>query len=275
MYKLGILGCGKMAQAMLDRWLTQAALPRAQVIACTSRADTAAHVAQQFQIAAICDAQALVRQAEIVLLGIKPQQMLDVLPRIAFDFRPQQLVVSLLAAKTIEQIQEFLPPHQPVTRCMPNTPVRVGLGVMGVVHNLNVSHAQRHEIQMLLQVLGLVVPLDERQMDAFTAIAGSGPAYQLLFIEALAQAAENLGFDHKTALMLAVHTAHGTTALAAADDREPAVLRAEVTSKGGMTAAAIAAFERTDWRHTVTLAARAAVARAQEMAQPAAPGATL
>ncbi len=275
MYKIGILGCGKMAQAMLDCWLTRAALPRDQVIACTSRADSAAQVAQRFQIAAICDPASLVQQCEIVLLGIKPQQMLDVLPRVAFHLRPQQWIVSLLAAKTIEQIQEFLPPHQPVTRCMPNTPVRIGLGVLGVVHSLQVTPAQRHELQMLLQVLGLYVPLDETQMDAFTAIAGSGPAYQLLFIEALTQAAENLGFDHQTALTLAVHTAHGTTALAAGDDREPAVLRAEVTSKGGMTAAAIAAFERADWRHTVTTAARAAVARAEEIAQPSAPQATL
>ncbi len=264
--KLAVLGCGKMTGAMLRRWLDTASLPADSVRAVTRSRSSADRVAAEFGVQASTDACEAIRWADLVLLGIKPQQVGDVLPGWADHVPPGQVWLSVLAGTTTARLQALLGPHAAVVRLMPNTPVRLGLGATAVVWPTALAAASRAQIQELLRVLGEVIALREDRIDAFTAIAGSGPAYVFLFIEALSAAAEALGFSASEAQQMAVGVVRGASQMATEDPRSAAALRAEVTSPGGMTQAAIAEFEARGWPAVVADATQAAVARARELA---------
>lgn len=264
--KLAILGCGKMTGAMLQRWLHTAAIGANDVIAVTRTEASAHRVAEKFGVPASTDAVGAIAQADIVLLGIKPQQVATVLPSWRDHVRPNQLWLSVLAGTTVQRLEVLLGPEAIAVRLMPNTPVRLGLGATAVVWPKSITTTQQTQVHTLLGELGEVVVLPEDRIDAFTAIAGSGPAYVFLFIESLAQAAVQLGFDPQEAERMALGVVRGASQMAAADTRDAATLRAEVTSPGGMTQAAIAVFEQQGWPAIATDATRAAVARAAELA---------
>ncbi len=262
--KLGILGCGKMASAMLARWLETAALLPGEVVACTGTESSAAHVARTFGIACGTDAQAVIDDADIVLLAVKPQMRVGVLAQL--HPHPDQCWLSVLAGVPTQALEAMLPGAH-VLRLMPNTPVRLGRGLVALTPGESATPADMAAVRTLLAPLGTVVDIAESQVDAFTAVAGSGPAYVFLFIEALTHAGMAAGLDPPTAALLAQETLLGSAFLAQQSGRPPSELRAEVTSKGGMTQAALTVFAERAWAETVTDAVQAAVARAAELAR--------
>lgn len=262
--RLGIIGCGKMAGAMLARWLETATLEPHEVIACTGSASESEAVARSFGIACGTDAQAVVDGADTVLLAIKPQQRLAVLSQITP--RPGQRWMSILAGVPTATLENDLPGTR-ILRLMPNTPVRLGRGLLALTPG---TSAQPHDIsatRALLQPLGTVVDIAEPLVDAFTAVAGSGPAYVFLFLEALATAGEAVGLDARTSALLAQETVLGAAVLAQEANRPPAELRADVTSKGGMTQAALNVLADRGWERAMQDAVQAAVDRAHELAK--------
>jgi len=266
--RIGIVGCGKMARAMAARWLAQGICRHDDLRACTATSAGAATVRDQLGIACGTDAADATAGADVVLLALKPQQLPAALPMLAALARPHQTWLSLLAGTPAHVLEHVLPEGVSVVRCMPNTPARVGHGVLALCPGVKAQASAVEVARRLLLPLGRVIDVAEPQMDAFTAIAGCGPAYVLLFLEALATSAVTVGFAAADAQAVALQIVLGTAELVRHDGREPALLRAEVTSKGGVTQAAIAVLQAHGWSDALVHAVQAGVARSVEMSQP-------
>lgn len=266
MVRVGLIGCGRMSGALLGRWLASGTLRADDVQACTSRLESAAEVTATFDIACGTDPAPVVAWADVVVLGIKPQQLRAVQP--SLTVRPGQLWLSLLAGVTTAQLETMLPGAR-VVRCMPNTPVRLGLGLTGLCAGRTADAAAVDLARQWFEATGEVRVLAETEMNAFTAIAGCGPAYAFLFLEALARAAEGVGFEASEAAAMAAQVTAGALALARVDGRSAAVLRAEVTSKGGMTEAALTELAAHDWLAALVEAVQVARERGAALAEAA------
>lgn len=214
-------------------------------------------------VVALTDA---VSGADVVFLAVKPHQILDVIDQMASVFASNTVVVSIAAGIPLGAMQARLGPDAPVIRAMPNTPVRVGRGVIGLVAGTACTPEQISLVRGLLDSNAITVEVVEEQLDALTATSGSGPAYVFYLAEAMRSGAEELGLSSDVASLLVAETIAGAAELL---DREPLgakELRESVTSKGGTTAAAIAVFDEAGMRRTVADAMRANVHRSQEMA---------
>lgn len=263
MKTLGFIGGGNMAAAMIGGLLRKGYGTDAIRVAETSdeRREWLAH---EFGLTVNAAAEAVL-DADIVVLAVKPQQLpelLRALPRIASE----RLVLSIAAGVRAADISRWLGGHPAVVRAMPNTPALVGAGIAGLYALPSVSSAQREMAAGILTAVGEVVWVDEEiQIDAVTAISGSGPAYVFYFIEALEQAAAELGLPADAARRLTLQTFLGAATLAIKDGGAPEDLRARVTSKGGTTERGVLALEEGGVKYAIGMAARAAALRAAEM----------
>lgn len=224
---------------------------------------------QAFGIRMHADNHGAIEQATAVVLAVKPQALQAVIEPLAADLRARQpLILSIAAGIPIAALQRWLAAPLAVVRAMPNTPALIQTGMTGLIASPEVEPAQRQLADSILKSVGATVWLnDEALLDVVTAISGSGPAYFFLFIEALAEAGEQLGLDADTARQLALQTGYGATRMAVEADETPATLRERVTSPGGTTAAALAEFAAGDLRKLIMKAATAAKQRAAEMAE--------
>lgn len=207
--------------------------------------------------------------AAIVLIGVKPVMVPDLLREIAPALRPGAIVVSLAAGVTIATFEDILGPGTPVLRSMPNTPALVGQAVTGLAAGSTARDEDVAVVRRLFETVGTVVEVPEDRIDALSTISGSGPAYVFLLIEELTKAAEDKGFDRAEARVMAEQTFIGATALLAASDVDPAELRRRVTSPKGTTERAIAVLQDAHLGEVFTRATDAALARARELAQGA------
>lgn len=261
--KLGFIGGGNMAAAMIGGLLQKGFAPDAITVAETL-AERRAWLSGQFAVA-VEETAARVLAADVLVLAVKPQQLAALLKGLS-PLKPQQLVLSIAAGVRAQDIARWLGGHPAVARAMPNTPALVGAGIAGVYALPGVSADQKTQATRILEAVGQAVWVDEEaQIDSVTAISGSGPAYVFYFIEALEQAAVELGLPAATARQLTLQTFYGAAALALRDEAPPAELRARVTSRGGTTERGILALEDNAVKRAIGLAARAAAARAREM----------
>lgn len=260
---LVLLGCGKMGSAMLQGWLA-GGLPSASVWVLEPHPsdwliDTGVHLNQTLPAA-----------PAIVLIAVKPQMMAAALPGLAALGDGQTLFLSIAAGTTIAHYQRVLGARTPIIRAMPNTPAAVGRGISAIVGNAFASAADMFLAEALLSAVGQVVRLDgEHQMDAVTAVSGSGPAYVFHLIEALAAAGEAEGLPATLAMQLARATVTGSGELANLAPESAAQLRINVTSPAGTTAAALAVLMDPDTGLSPLLrrAVKAAADRGRELGQ--------
>lgn len=202
--------------------------------------------------------------ADIVLLGVKPYAILDLAQQIAPALGPRTVVVSVAAGITLDALAAALPQGQPVVRCMPNTPSRVGKGVLAISVGSTVDAGQREAAIRVLSAAGRVIEVQEELMGAVTAVSGSGPAYAFLLAETMAAAGVKLGLDEKTATELAAATVAGAGYLLEAEPN-PEALRQAVTSPHGTTDRAIRAFTEGGLFKLTETAMRACAQRNDEM----------
>ncbi|MCB5363068.1 pyrroline-5-carboxylate reductase [Pusillimonas sp. CC-YST705] len=205
------------------------------------------------------------------VLAVKPQHMKEVAQQCRPYLRPDTLVISIAAGITSHTLGQWLgtaeQPWQRLVRCMPNTPALIGAGATGLLAGPAVDEQGKAVTEMLFKAVGQFVWFEnDDQLDAVTALSGSGPAYVFLFIEALIQGGTQLGLSPQQARTLALATLSGATELAALSPDTPATLRERVTSKGGTTAAALQVFEQQGWVDTVRTAMQAAYVRAGQLA---------
>lgn len=266
------LGAGSMGGAIL-RGLVASGIPVDGGIRVTNRtAEKAAALTDLDGVESIAleersdgNAEA-VAAARIVIVGVKPQMIGDLLPEIAPHLREDAIVVSIAAGVPIASFESALP-GAAVVRAMPNTPSTVGRGVTGIAGGSGASAEELAFVRRLFETVGDVIEVaGDDGIDAISTISGSGPAYVFLLIEAFAQAARHQGFSDAEAELLAARTFSGATALLDASDEGPAELRRRVTSPKGTTEKAIDVLQKADLAGTLAAATDAAYARAKELA---------
>lgn len=224
---------------------------------------------REFELKATTDNVEAVRGADLVVLAVKPQDMARAAASLVAELAARRrVVVSVAAGIRLESLAGWLGGTLPLVRAMPNRPALIGAGVTAAFASPEVAASDRTAVEVVLSAVGPLVWLDEEeQMDAVTAVSGSGPAYFFLLVEALEDAGTALGLPRATARLLAVHTALGAGRMAAENADPPAVLREQVTSRGGTTAAALAVLEAADFRGLVQRAVAAAAHRSAQLAR--------
>jgi pyrroline-5-carboxylate reductase len=257
------IGGGNMATALIGGLLQQGFRP-GDMRAVDVSEEARRRLQQQFGVSAMATFEGEIAE-DVVLLAVKPQQM----SAVANDLRARlrgQLVISIVAGIRTADLARWLGGHARIVRVMPNTPALIRSGVSGLFAATPVNKADRDSAQSILGSVGGVVWVrNESDIDAVTAISGSGPAYVFYFIEALEQAAVELGLNDGQAHELAVQTFVGAAKLAAGSGDPVAVLRARVTSKAGTTEAALKTMEANDIKHKIVEAVHAAARRSREL----------
>ncbi|ANQ86626.1 pyrroline-5-carboxylate reductase [Azoarcus olearius] len=266
--KITFLGGGNMAAALIGG-LVERGFAAADLCAIDLDGATRERLAARFGVRTADAADDAALACDVLVLAVKPQQMKAALAPIAGRLSAQ-LVVSIAAGLRVADLGRWLgeagKPYARIVRCMPNTPALIGAGVTGLYAGTAVDAAGREAAERVLAAVGSTVWVqDEAQIDAVTAVSGSGPAYVFHFIEALEAAGRALGFDEAIARKLALDTTLGAARLAAGSDEAPAVLRERVTSKGGTTAAALASLATAGWHDALGVAVAAAAARGREL----------
>lgn len=254
--KVGILGCGTLGRALA---LGLRSDPAVTEILATTRSgrDPLADLPHAI---ALRDNRELVQRSDVVVLCVKPFQMEAVVREIAADLRDDHLLISIAAAISTEQLRAWSQGRCPVIRAMPNTPCRVDEG-MTVIASDEVAAGNLAVAQALFNALGRTALLEERLLDAATAISGCGPAYGYLIIEAMSDAGVRLGLPRKTALLLAAQTLLGSAKMVLENETHPAALKDDVTTPAGCTIDALLVLEDGKLRSTIMRAAIAAAER--------------
>lgn len=257
------IGGGNMATALIGGLLGQG-FAASQISVVEINAENRAHLQDEFAVRAVDSLADGVAGSQVILFAVKPQQLREVAQQLA-PLLGRQLLISIAAGIRAVDLARWSG-SQSVVRCMPNTPALIQSGMTGLYALPAVSGAQREQAQAILAAVGETLWLqDEAMLDAVTAISGSGPAYVFYMIEALQQAAVELGFTDEEARRLSVATFLGGSKLAAASDEEVAVLRARVTSKNGTTERALLSLAEHQVTEHIVQAAFAAAARSREM----------
>jgi pyrroline-5-carboxylate reductase len=267
---IAILGAGSMGGAILHGLVASGIAPR---VTATNR--TAAKARDLDGLAGVTSVALEERpegnreaaaSADIVLVGVKPAMVADLLREIAPHLRPGAVVVSLAAGVTLATFEAELGADVAALRSMPNTPAVVGKAVTGLAAGAAATPGDVAIVRRLFETVGAVVEVPEEQIDALSTVSGSGPAYVFLLIEALTAAAVDKGFAEADARLLAEQTFIGAAALLDASGEEPAELRRRVTSPNGTTERAVAVLQEADLPAVFVRATDAALARAKELA---------
>ncbi len=264
--KISFLGGGNMATALIGG-LAERGFASADIQAVDLQADNRTRLAERFGLRTTQAVDDEVLACDVVVLAVKPQQMKAAVAPLAGRLT-RQVVVSIAAGLRLADVGRWLGGYHRLVRAMPNTPALIGAGVTGLYADPSVNAAGRESAERILGAVGSTVWIaDEAQMDAVTAVSGSGPAYVFHFIEALEAAGASLGFDAATARRLAIDTVLGAAKLAAGSDEAPAVLRERVTSKGGTTEAALASMASSGVFDAIVRAVHAANVRGRELGE--------
>ncbi|HRH81086.1 MAG TPA: pyrroline-5-carboxylate reductase [Thiobacillaceae bacterium] len=263
--KLGFIGGGNMAAALIGG-LLQKGFQAADIMVAETSPERREWLAANYPVTVQAEPHELMEEADLVVLAVKPQQLRQILLELSEPY-PGQLFLSIAAGVRAADISRWLGGHPAVVRAMPNTPALIGVGMTGLYALSGVSQAQRQQAGQIMQAVGVSVWVeDEALIDAVTAISGSGPAYVFYLIEALEEAAVDLGLAPELARLLSLQTFLGASALAVRDGEPPATLRARVTSKGGTTEQGIRVLEESGVKTAMLNAARAAAERSRELA---------
>ena len=256
-----LLGCGKMGSALLAGWLKAGLPPSSVWVIEPNPTDWLIGLGTRLN-------EGLPSSAAVALLAVKPQMMGSALPALQALGNGTTLFVSIAAGTRIASFEAALGEATPIVRTMPNTPALIGQGVTGLFADASVDETARRDAEQILSAAGTTLWLDkESQVDAVTAISGSGPAYVFYFIEALEAAAIEQGFTADAARRLAMQTFAGSVALAERSQESVSTLRQQVTSKGGTTEAALRVFAEREIAASIGLGVNAAADRGRELGE--------
>ena len=262
------IGGGNMANALISGLLTDGA-PADAIIVAEPDASKRENLAAHFGIRSREDNQGAAREADILILAVKPQ----ILKGVAQDLSPmlqqrRPLCLSIAAGITHESLQSWLGSEVPLVRTMPNTPAMLQAGATGLYADPQVTENQRNQAERIMRSVGITRWVEEEsQIDAITAVSGSGPAYFFLIMEAMEQTAKELGLDQETAHLLVLQTALGAARMALENSAPVETLRASVTSPGGTTEQAIKVFEESGLREIIRAAMTSARDKSVELSK--------
>jgi len=260
--KIGFIGLGNMASAMIGGILKKGICRPEEIIGSSKTEATANSMAQKYGIVAGTDNQETARQADVVVLAVKPIFMQDVITQIKDIVDDSKLVISIAAGRSIAWIEQAFGRKLRIVRCMPNTPAMVGEGCTCICLKEDVDKADEELVLQLMNSFGKASILPERLMNAFIGVAGSAPAYVFLFIEAMADAAVQAGMPRKQAYEFAAQSVLGSARMVLETGMHPGELKDMVCSPGGTTIEAVKVLEEKGFRAAVIDAIEACVNKA-------------
>ena len=264
-YKLGFIGAGNMAWAIACGVVKAGLYDGSELIGSDIAAKRRDLFDEKLKAAAVDDNRQIVQEAQTVILAVKPQQAPAVLEPLAGLLGPEQLIVSIMAGVATSAIEKILGADVAVVRVMPNLALSVGAGMTAICPGARASNNDVGLVEKVFRACGETVVVDEEQMDAVTAVSGSGPAYFFYFVEAIIEAAKEVGLSAEQAELLAKQTCLGAGQVLLARREEPAELRRQVTSKGGTTEAALEVMNQAKLDEIIKRAVLAAAKRSAEL----------
>jgi pyrroline-5-carboxylate reductase len=263
--KLAVLGMGKLGGILLRAYLKQDLFSPKRVSATVKHTERASVLAKELGVSVTTENRKAVVGADIVLLGVKPQVVGDVLKEIAPELNEKTLVISVAASVPTSYIEQRLGGKVPVIRAMPNTPSAVGCGMTGICRG---AHAGAEHLEMaraMFNAVGRTVVVDEKNMDAVTGLSASGPAFAYIILESLAEAGVKVGLPRDISTLLAAQTMKGAASVVLETGDHPALLKDAVTTPAGCTIDGIMELEEGKLRVTLIKAVVKATSRAGEL----------
>jgi pyrroline-5-carboxylate reductase len=265
--RIGMLGAGNMAGALIRGLLASKSVTAEQIVASDVRAEHLKELETKYGIKTFSDNRELAAVSNLVVLAVKPQVIDRVLDQMADSFAPDTLLVSIAAGVPIRSLEARLPAHVRVVRAMPNTAAIALAGATGIAPGSRATQKDIDITQALFAAVGRSVVLDESLIDAVTGLSGSGPAYIMVIIEALADGGVKVGLHRDTALLLAAQTVYGSAKLLLETGEHPGRLKDMVTSPGGTAIAGLHTLETGGIRRTLIDAVESAAKRAAELGE--------
>lgn len=264
-HRVAILGLGKMGSILMQAFCRQQVLRPENIRATVNHAERATALSSKYGVNVSTDNRSAVRDADVVLLCIKPQTLGDVMQEIRDELRPHQLVISIAASVPTSYIEQRIPEQVPVVRAMPNTPSMVGAGMTAFCCGKAVKQANLDMVHTLFGTVGETVRVDEKHMDAVTGLSASGPAYIFMILESLAEGGVKMGLPRDIAMKLAGQTVMGSAKMMLETGDHPALLKDAVATPAGCTVDGILELEEGGLRVTLIKAVVKASQRAKEL----------
>ncbi len=264
--KIAVLGAGKMGGILLQAFLKEELFTPERIFATVAHENRARFLSTQWGIAVSTDNVEAVKRADLILLGVKPFQIPDLITRIHPVLTPRKTIVSIAASVTTRAIEEAAEMEIPVIRAMPNTPSQVGAGMTALCRGRFASEDQMQMAGRIFETVGRSVVVDEKMMDAVTGLSASGPAFLYIILESLAEAGVKVGLPRDVATLLAAQTAFGSAKMVLETGYHPALLKDAVTTPAGCTIDGILELEEGGLRVTLIKAVMRAAQRAKELA---------
>jgi pyrroline-5-carboxylate reductase len=264
--KVAFLGAGKMGGIILQALLKNGLLSPKSTFATVAHPERAKALATKLKVKVGTNNAEAAKGADIIVIGVKPQVVEEVVREISGDIGPKQLIISVAASVPTSVIEKNLSANVPVVRAMPNTPCLLGAGMTAICKGKYATADHVATTTHIFDVVGRTVVLDEKHMDAVTALSASGPAYIYIILESLAEAGVKVGLPRDTATLLAAQTALGASRVVLETGDHPALLKDAVTTPAGCTIDAIMELEEGKLRVTLIKAVVKAAQRAKELA---------
>lgn len=263
--KVGFIGLGNMASAMIGGITGKGILPAGDILGASKSSESVEKAVKAFGITGMQDNHEVAKQADILILSVKPQMYADVIASIKDDVKEDVIFVSITPGKTMQWLSEQFGKVLKIVRCMPNTPALVGEGCTGVCHNEKVSEGEFCEVMKLLGSFGKAIEVPEHLMDTVVGVSGSSPAYVFMFIEAMADAAVADGMPRKQAYEFSAQAVLGSAKMVLETGKHPGELKDMVCSPGGTTIEGVTVLEKSNLRSAVIEAQRAVTAKSKNM----------
>jgi pyrroline-5-carboxylate reductase len=263
--RLAVLGAGKIGGILLRAFLEQKLVQPNRVHATVRHAEKARALAKQLKIQVSTDNRAAVRDADIVLLAVKPQAVREVLEEIKSEMKPGKLIVSVVASVSTQLMEKQLGLDISVVRAMPNTPCAIGCGMTGLAKGMHAKKEHLEIAQAMFEAVGRVVVVDEKQIDAVTGLSASGTAFIYILLESLAEGGVKVGLPRDISTLLAAQTMMGAARMVLDTGDHPALLKDAVTTPAGSTMDGILELEDGKVRVTLIKAVMKATQRAKEL----------
>jgi pyrroline-5-carboxylate reductase len=264
--RVAVLGAGKMGGILLQAFLKQQILSPGQLSATVAHSERAAALSAQWGVEVSTDNLAIAREADVILLGVKPFQIPDLVEQIRPALNISKLLISFAASVRISAIEQAAGIDIPVIRSMPNTPSMLGAGITALCRGRFVTEAQMAFASRIFETVGRTVVVDEKHMDAVTGLSASGPAFIYIILESLAEAGVKVGLPRDIATLLAAQTTFGAAKMVLETGYHPALLKDAVTTPAGCTIDGILELEEGGLRVTLIKAVMRATQRAKELA---------
>jgi pyrroline-5-carboxylate reductase len=264
-HQLGIIGAGKMGQALLEGLLTKHIYARDQVLACTRQEQSARQLGQRLQIATCNDPHRVVQECETLLIALKPHMAAKVLEQVRDHITPRHTLISVMTGVPTGFLEALTPHPIPVYRAMPNTPAMIGEGMSVLCKGQHTTAAQDAVVEQMFRAVGSAAWIEEDMMNPSTGFSGAGPAFVYVFIEAMSDAGVKLGLSRDLATLMAAQTVKGAAAMVLETGLHPAQLKDRVTTPAGVTIDGLMELEDRGLRVAIIKSIVKAAERADEL----------